>query len=65
MFIREPGEDGRERLGPVVVIKRGQCAPVKGMIDPTPAIVATGEFHHPRHEHQLEEKKLEQKHRDR
>src|SRR5439155_21987512 len=41
-FVRPPGKDSRQRLRPVMIIQRRERAPMKGVIKPTPGIVAAG-----------------------
>src|SRR4051812_17365958 len=55
MLIRPPPDWGRQRLGPVVKIERGQVPP---------RVVTAGELHHARHEHQFKEKEFEEKQTD-
>src|SRR5438477_10724672 len=65
MFVREPGENSRQRLGPIVIVERGQRVPLRGLVEPDPAGSAAGQLHHARHEHQFEKQKLKEKQRDR
>src|SRR5262245_10070668 len=45
-FVGQPAEHRRQRLRPVVIIKRRKRAPMNGVIDPTPRVIATGQLYH-------------------
>src|SRR5207244_2687936 len=53
-FVCPPSEHRGQRLRPIVIIQRRQVPP---------AVVAAGQLHHARHQHQFKKEKLEQKER--
>src|ERR1700730_7934258 len=59
-FVGPPTEHCWQRLRPVMIIKCRERAPMKRVTHPAPRIVAAGQLHHAGHQHQFEEKKLEQ-----